>query len=154
MVTVALVCAIILLVFTFTLIGIQQNQIKGFKKQIVGLKDALESKREADKKRENDKTEPGRRDPEELLVNSLVIKVTKTRMGRSLTEYKLSDKMPEFGTLEEVFGFGYGLTSEMSDPTILNLLPYGNVMKSDDFFAFKIVMQAILTQIQKLIKKD
>lgn len=143
----------LLIVSSLIYVFINIKIVKPLEKQIEELKAALESKREADKKRDEDKTEPGRHDPDESLVNNLVVKTKKTRMGRSLCEYKLSEKMPEFNTLDESIGFGLGLSTEINDPTILNLSPYGSVMKSDYFFAFKLVMQNIFQQIKGLTQK-
>lgn len=150
MAIVYIILSIIISIF-ITVLYVYHFRIKPLKKQILDLKYALESKQEADKERKKDEKEIGRIEPEKCLINNFVIKTVKTKMGRRLTEYKLNN-IPEFENIDEVIEFEQNLINQMKDPSILNLSPYGFLMSSDEFMAFKVIMQYILEQVKKFSK--
>lgn len=84
------------------------------------------------------------------MENGLVIKTEKTSHGRVTISYAISDKMSKFGGITEALAFASGYLAKQEDPSVANIMPWGNVMKTDKYFVLKLIMSNILGQINDL----
>jgi len=86
----------------------------------------------------------------EDLLQGMVTKTAFQRGNRRGNNYQLTDRVPQFKTVEEAVQFGLGLFTTVDDPTVINLAGYGTLSKTDSYIALRLVAQGILKQISEL----
>ena len=130
--------------------------VKPLRVQRQELMAALEGKKISDDQRIQDKSEPGRKDATEPLFDGIVSKDTITVKGRRMSNYRTTERMPNFEDVHEALGWGLGITSQVQDPTIFNLAGYGPVCQTDQLIAFRLVINDVFQQIKALapLEKD
>jgi len=74
--------------------------------------------------------------------------------GRKVTSISITDKIPSFQTIGQATSFAMGLLEPMTDPTVTNLSGYGNVARTDDFLALKMILKEVVRQIVMLDNND
>ena len=87
------------------------------------------------------------------LMQGLVTKQVVKRGNRTATNFVLNS-LPEFKTVDEAVNYGLGLFTPVDDPTEINLVGLGNMTKTENYIALRLVAQGILYQISKLDAED
>jgi hypothetical protein len=123
------------------------------KAQIFHLKRDMEALTKAP---ENKETNEEHAEPETKRILDGLVEITEKQRpdGRTMVSYNVTDNMPKFGTVREAVSFSAGILTTVDDPTLLSLVNHGPVMKTDLYFALKMVMRSIIGQIESLSPAD
>lgn len=83
-------------------------------------------------------------------IDGMVEKVVSDTDGRRSESYTVTSKVPPINTVEEAKVFLENVLSQSEDPRIM--IPYGHVMKTDQYRAIRTLMNFVLQRVETISK--